>query len=291
LEFNLTSDLVELLLFSRFDQLPDVRRVGGELTLMKAGGHSQKDKNPSRAAASVQTARPSGVILVEPRDLVRDCVAICLRVADPGFTVLQYSSVYEVDLVEGADCVALVLSFLSADREIPDMAVEVSRAQDQLPNVPVVVIAEGDELSFVRKVIGSGVRGYVPTSFDFAMFKEAIQFVAAGGTFVPASVLRGEDGQMSDVDEADHVVKHGSNEVIDQNSNETQERSVAASFTPRELEVISCLKDGKSNKMIARELAITEGTVKLYIGSIMKKLRVENRTQAALLATTMQLPE
>jgi DNA-binding NarL/FixJ family response regulator len=256
---------------------------------MEAGGHSQK--NPSRAAASVQTTRQSRVILVEPLHLVRDCVATCLRVADPGFTVLQYSSVYEVDSAEGADCVALVLSFLSANREIPDMAVEVSRARDQLPNVPVVVIAEGDELSFVREVIGSGVRGYIPTSFDFAMFKEAIQFVAAGGTFVPASVLRGENGQMSEVDEIDRVVKHGTNEVIHQNSNEIQERRVAASFTPRELTVISRLRDGKSNKLIARELTITEGTVKLYVRRIMKKLEVENRTQAALVAANMHLAE
>jgi DNA-binding NarL/FixJ family response regulator len=256
---------------------------------MEAGGHSQK--NPSRAAASVQTTRQSRVILVEPLHLVRDCVATCLRVADPGFTVLQYSSVYEVDSAEGADCVALVLSFLSANREIPDMAVEVSRARDQLPNVPVVVIAEGDELSFVREVIGSGVRGYIPTSFDFAMFKEAIQFVAAGGTFVPASVLRGENGQMSEVDETDRVVKHGTNEVIHQNSNEIQERRVAASFTPRELTVISRLRDGKSNKLIARELTITEGTVKLYVRRIMKKLEVENRTQAALVAANMHLAE
>ena len=258
---------------------------------MKAGGHSQKNKNPSRAAASVQPTRPLCVILVEPRDLVRDCVAICLRVADPGLTVLQYSSVYEVDS-EGPDCVALVLSFLSASRDIRDLAVEVSRAKDQLPDVPVVVIAEGDELSFVRMVIGSGVRGYIPTSFDFAMFKEAIQFVAAGGTFVPASVLRrGENGQMSDVDEADDVVKHGSNEKNHQNSNEIQERRVAASFTPRELAVISRLRDGKSNKLIARELTITEGTVKLYVRRIMKKLGVENRTQAALVATNMHLAE
>jgi DNA-binding NarL/FixJ family response regulator len=286
----LTSDLVELLLFSWFDQLPHARRVGGEFTLMNAGGHSHQSKDPSGAAASVHTKRQSCVILVEPRDLVRDCIATSLSVVDPGFTVLQYSSVYQVDL-EGTHCVALVLSFLSANREIPDMAVEVSRALDQLPNVPVVVIAEGDELSFVREVIGSGVRGYVPTSFDFPMFKEAIQFVAAGGTFVPASVLRGENGQMSDVNEAGKVLKHGSNEVIHQNSNENQERSVSPSFTTRELAVISRLRDGKSNKMIARELAITEGTVKIYIRSIMKKLRVENRTQAALLAANMQLTE
>jgi DNA-binding NarL/FixJ family response regulator len=259
---------------------------------MKAGGHPKKGKNPSRAAASVQATRRSCVILVEPRDLVRDCVATCLRMADPGLTVLQYSSVHEVDSAEGADCVALILSSLSANREIPDMAVDVSRAQDQLPNVPVVVIAEGDELTFVREVIGSGVRGYIPTSFDFAMFKEAIQFVAAGGTFVPASVLlRGEDGQMSDVEEAGKVLKHISNDVIHQSSNEIQERRVAASFTPRELTVISRLRDGKSNKLIARELTITEGTVKLYVRRIMKKLEVENRTQAALVATNMHLAE
>jgi DNA-binding NarL/FixJ family response regulator len=212
-------------------------------------------------------------------------------VIDPGFTVLQYSSVYEVDSAEGADCAALVLSFLSANREIPHMAVEVSRARDQLPDVPIVIVAEGDELSFVREVIGSGVRGYVPTSFDFAMFKEAIQFVAAGGTFVPASaLLQREDVEMSDNEIKDRV-KYDSNEVIRQNGNEAHEQMDAPSFTPRELAVISRLRGGKSNKLIARELAITEGTVKIYIRSIMKKLRVENRTQAALLAANMQLTE
>jgi DNA-binding NarL/FixJ family response regulator len=258
--------------------------------LMKTGGDPKQGRSPSRAAASVQPMRLSCVILVEPRDLVRDCVAICLRVADPGFTVLPYSSVYEVDSAEGAACVALVLSFPSANREIRDLAVEVSRAQDQFPHVPVVVIAEGDELSFVRMVMGSGVRGYIPTSFDFAMFKEAIQFVAAGGTFVPASVLlRGENGRMSDIDQADKVVKHGSNEINHQNLDESQERRVAVSFTSRELTVIARLRDGKSNKLIARELMITEGTVKLYVRRIMKKLGVENRTQAALVATNMRL--
>jgi DNA-binding NarL/FixJ family response regulator len=172
-----------------------------------------------------------------------------------------------------------------------DMAVQVSRARDQLPNVPVVVIAEGDELSFVREVIESGVRGYIPTSFDCAMFREAIQFVAAGGTFVPASVLQNNNAHMSDADEPDNLVEHVTNEVMHQNSNEIQERRVAAGFTRRELSVISRLRDGKSNKLIARELAITEGTVKLYVRRIMRKLKVENRTQAALVITNMQLAE
>ena len=55
--------------------------------------------------------------------------------------------------------------------------------------------------------------------------------------------------------------------------------------------MISRLRNGKSNKLIARELTITEGTVKLHVRRIMKKLGVENRTQVALLATSMQLTE
>ncbi len=261
---------------------------------MNAGGPSKEIKNPSRAAALVQARGRPRVIFVEPRALLRDCVATCLRVANPGSDVLEYSSVHEVNTAQSADITALVLSFLSANEGIPYVAAEVSRAQDRLPKVPIVVVADYQELNFVREVIRLGVRGYIPTSFDCAMFKEAIQFVAAGGTFVPASVLlrgEGDNVQMTEVDEANTVVKHESNEVSHQNANDTQERTLAASFTPRELTVISRLRNGKSNKLIARELTITEGTVKLYVRRIMKKLGVENRTQVALLATSMQLTE
>jgi DNA-binding NarL/FixJ family response regulator len=261
---------------------------------MEAGGHSKRRRGAGRTAALAPAASRSRsrVMLVEPRFLVRDCIANCLTEADPGFAVLQYSNVTDVDLAQGANPVALVLGLLAANHEFPDVAAEVSSAQDRVPNVPVVVVADEDELSFVRKVIGLGVRGYIPTSFDFAMFKEAIQFVAAGGTFVPASVLvRDENVQMSDADQTNRVVWYGDNEVPHQDWNETREHKGAAIFTPRELAVILRLRDGKPNKLIARELTICEGTVKLYVRRIMRKLGVENRTQAALVATHMQLDE
>jgi DNA-binding NarL/FixJ family response regulator len=53
-------------------------------------------------------------------------------------------------------------------------------------------------------------------------------------------------------------------------------------FTPRERALLSHLMAGKPNKLIARELEICEGTVKIHIRRLMRKLRVENRTQAAL---------
>ena len=129
---------------------------------MNAGGPSKENKNPSRAAALVQaTGRPC-VILVEPRALLRDCVATCLRVANPGSDVLEYSSVRAVNTAQSADITALVLSFLSANEGIPYVAAEVSRAQDGLPKVPIVVVADYQELNLVQEVIRLGVRGYVP---------------------------------------------------------------------------------------------------------------------------------
>jgi hypothetical protein len=93
-------------------------------TLTKAGGHSKGNKVPSRAGAAVQPPRRRSrqrVILIEPRELIRDCLANCLAVGDTGFAVLQYSSVHEVDSISGADSIALVLSFLPANQKIPEV--------------------------------------------------------------------------------------------------------------------------------------------------------------------------
>jgi DNA-binding NarL/FixJ family response regulator len=257
---------------------------------MKAGGNSREDQTRSRATAPEHGTRRSRVILVEPRALVRDCLATCLRVADPGSDVLEYSSVHEVDSTQSTETTALVLSFLSANEVIPEMAAEVSKAHDLFPKMPIVVVADYQELNLVREVISLGVQGYIPTSFDCATFKEAIQFVTAGGTFVPASVLlERQDPQIIDVNEHDSTTNDDLSQTPHQEWREMHEQTGVPTFTPRELAVISRLRDGKSNKLIARELAITEGTVKIYIRSIMKKLGVENRTQAALIAANLQL--
>jgi DNA-binding NarL/FixJ family response regulator len=55
-------------------------------------------------------------------------------------------------------------------------------------------------------------------------------------------------------------------------------------LTPREREVLALLREGKPNKVIARELNIRDSTVKVFVGRILGKLHVSNRTQLALLA-------
>jgi two-component system nitrate/nitrite response regulator NarL len=57
-----------------------------------------------------------------------------------------------------------------------------------------------------------------------------------------------------------------------------------AELTPRELEILGCIADGSSNKMIARALDITDGTVKLHVKAILRKLGLRSRVEAAVTA-------
>ena len=92
---------------------------------------------------------------------------------------------------------------------------------------------------------------------------------AAGGTFVPAGILVrfAQDRQ------------NGSTCGPSEDSKELSE-----SLTPRELEVLALLREGKPNKVVAHALDIRESTVNVFVQRIFRKLRVSNRTQLAVLA-------
>lgn len=60
------------------------------------------------------------------------------------------------------------------------------------------------------------------------------------------------------------------------------ESAAAPLLSPRETAILLCLIDGDSNKSIARKIGITEATVKAHVKAILRKIRVQNRTQAAI---------
>jgi DNA-binding NarL/FixJ family response regulator len=147
-----------------------------------------------------------------------------------------------------------------ADPEILDNIRQLTRA---LPNTPVVLLSDRDDVEEVAKAIRPGVRGYLPTNLELSELAAAIHCVAAGGTFVPAGTLirfvlhqRATPGARLEVD-----------------------RPLSDGLTPREMEVVAKMRQGKPNEVIAYELAISESTVKAFVRRILIKLNALNRTE------------
>jgi DNA-binding NarL/FixJ family response regulator len=117
----------------------------------------------------------------------------------------------------------------------------------------------------MRAVIGYGAKGYIPMTMGFELAVEAVRFVLAGGTYVPAEYL------LSAIPSA-----------------VTPSRPPGAgAITGRELAVVRAIHQGKPNKIIAYELNMCESTVKVHVRHIMKKLRAKNRTDVAIKATAL----
>ena len=98
----------------------------------------------------------------------------------------------------------------------------------------------------------------------------ALQLVLAGGIYVPSQAIRG-DLPAGEEHLSDEPLSHSG-------------LAGTENLTPRQREVLAHLRAGKSNKQIAHELGLTEGTVKVHVTAILRLLGVRNRTQAALTA-------
>ena len=127
------------------------------------------------------------------------------------------------------------------------------------PHTPVLLIEEVNPGQLPQSPDSFPVEGLIHKSFTIGSFKKAISQLLSGGTYFPSqqnispTELMPENGQLPEL-------------------------------TPRQREVFSLLAQGKSNKEIADTLKLSEGTVKVHVTAIFRVFKVNNRTQAMLLA-------
>jgi two-component system nitrate/nitrite response regulator NarL len=122
------------------------------------------------------------------------------------------------------------------------------------------------------------VSGLCSTSIDRAALLKALELVMLGETFIASALV------LTILDEASQAHESGLNITSAlAPTNDTATR--AHNLTSREVEILKRLMEGESNKVIARKLDIAEATIKVHVKSILRKVRVKNRTQAALWAT------
>ncbi|WP_042695239.1 response regulator transcription factor [Azospirillum sp. B506] len=138
------------------------------------------------------------------------------------------------------------------------------------PGVPVVVISASEALGDIRGALDHGATGYIPKSSSVKVMMGALNLVFSGGIYLPPGALTAS---------MDAAPRRRAVDLSDRNA--------SYGLTQRQREVLECLRLGKSNKQIAYELGLSEGTVKIHVTAIFKSLGVKNRTQAVIAAAAM----
>jgi DNA-binding NarL/FixJ family response regulator len=131
-------------------------------------------------------------------------------------------------------------------------------------SVRVAVLSDLESRENVIAALRHGVSGYLLTSLPLKVAAEVIRVVHAGGTFVPSSVV---------LDPASPGLT---------GSDTRSAGPEMCGFTPRQVEVLRRLGEGKQNKAIAFELNMSESTVKVHLHHIMQKLKATNRMQVVM---------
>lgn len=132
----------------------------------------------------------------------------------------------------------------------------------EYPAIPVIVVSASEDTAVIQRALDFGASGFIPKSSRIEAIGEVLRTVLGGGVAAPRN--------------PNHVAR------VDLQDREAARR--LSTLTPQQLKVLVLLAEGQSNKNIANGLSITEATVKAHITGILRKLSIERRTQAAILA-------
>ena len=138
-----------------------------------------------------------------------------------------------------------------------------SELKDKKSKIKVLVLTVHNETEYLMKAVEIGINGYVLKDSESAELKKAIFTIAEGENYIQPSLIPALNSKMIEKNEEEIKIE---------------------SLTKRELQVLKELAVGKFNRDIAKEMEISERTVKNHISSIFKKLDVTDRTQAAVFA-------
>lgn len=193
------------------------------------------------------------MLLADDHDLFRESVA----------AMITSSGAAEVVAVSDLEAALLhikegTFDLIILDYHMPGMngLDGLDRALQTSRDKPVAIISGTTRRDLAEAAMARGAAGFVPKTMGVQAMIAAVRVMADGGSFVPMSML-------------DATPPHG---------------PALNDLTRREMQVLSGLCEGKSNKEIARDLDVHEVTIKLHVKTLTRKLGAKNRTHAAMIA-------
>ncbi len=212
------------------------------------------------------------LLLVEDHDLFREGLKLILAKLDGQLVLIEATNL--------ADGIAAAsqhpdLRLVLFDLGLPgysdlDALKAFKKVNDRLP---VVVLSGAIDKETVLAALEAGAMGFIPKTASTEILWSALQLVLANGIYIPSSILD---------------ASFASNVVIPKKPPCTKSLSEMG-LTKRQIEVFQLILSGKSNKAIARDLGLTESTIKAHIKPILKILNATSRVQAILEVSRLKI--
>ncbi len=250
---------------------------------------------------------PIGTVLVGPNVLLREGLVRILSAAD--FSILASASGVDDPVLSSLPQEQPILLIIDVSDDFDTTLAQIESFKQRYPAGRVAVLAHQHQLTEMVSAFRLGANAYLVNVATCDTFIKSLELVMLGVTLLPPEILTfisdrqdrnrsatGQNGHAAgDEDDADngHADEDDDGgddgEMVGTEVGTNEHPPEAKSSYPprlsaRQQSILRCLIQGDSNKTIARKMAIAEATVKVHVKAILRRIRVHNRTQAAIWA-------
>jgi two-component system nitrate/nitrite response regulator NarL len=216
--------------------------------------------------------------VVGQSSLLRDGIAQIFCAAESSFRITAVAANIYDPLLEPIERHQLLLLIVDSGSTGAVMAEQILALRERQPAARLAVISDPCALPWIVSAFRAGANAYFSRTVAADAFVKTLELVMLGETILPFELLSYIPGMAYPIEDP---VDRSRVEKFSEES-----PSIAPSELPRlssrEEHILGCLGEGQSNKMIARKVGIAEGTVKVHVKAILRKVRAKNRTQAAI---------
>ncbi len=170
------------------------------------------------------------------------------------------------------------LMIIEASQNIARVLEVIRQVQERSPETWIVALADQFDLDFVRLGHEAGVNGFCLADSSPAVLVTSLELVMLGEGVLPSEMLRSI---------METAPQKREQLLQDNTAGPILPDLKSHKLSPREAQILGCLKEGAPNKIIARQFDVTEATVKVHVKAILRKIGAANRTQAAMWAAEL----
>lgn len=213
------------------------------------------------------------ILLVDDHHLFREGMRYVLQQLQDNLVIIEAAN-YAEALKQAELHPELDLTLMDLNMPGSEGAISVKFFHQRFPHIPLVIISGEEGRRLMEQVMSNGAMGFVCKSSNSSVMLSALHLVLAGGVYVPPQLL--QYGVHEDIPRA---------EGRDGRSANTNQYGLTA----QQMKVLKYLANGMSNKEIAQQVNLAEGTVKVHIAGLYQVLRVKSRTEAVRVASQLGL--